>query len=132
MLAAMDGDSSDLSSLSSLSPVASDEEPEVEVERQPGGILKFFHPIKKDDKISPPAPKIKVKTASNTPSKEASPPEPAMPVRRERQPSPPHELSFSDNPDIAVCSPSLVASSKVGKTAAVGASWPASNCLYGA
>ncbi|KAJ2899104.1 hypothetical protein MKZ38_003410 [Zalerion maritima] len=91
----MDDDSSDLSSLSSLSPVPSDEEPDVEVERQPGGILKFFHPVKtEEDETTTPKIKVKKSTQSTLPS----PPEQ---TRRERVASPPREPIFTDNPDIA-------------------------------
>jgi hypothetical protein len=82
-------DSSDLSSLSSLSPVPSDDEVEIPADeklskskgskRSKDGILKFF------PKISEQAPK-----------------EPSPPPRK-RSPSPPHEYVLADNPDIAVC-----------------------------
>ncbi|KAG6004876.1 hypothetical protein E4U21_000652 [Claviceps maximensis] len=76
-----DEDSSDLSSLSSLSPVPSDAELDDisdDVAPQPnGGILKFF-------------PKL-----SQQPAREPSPPP------RKRSPSPPHEYVLADNPDIA-------------------------------
>ncbi|KAH6896996.1 hypothetical protein B0T10DRAFT_170854 [Thelonectria olida] len=80
-------DSSDLSSLSSLSPVPSDDEVEIAGDEKPSkskgskaskdGILKFF------PKISDQAPK-----------------EPSPPPRK-RSPSPPHEYVLADNPDIA-------------------------------
>ena len=77
-----DEDSSDLSSLSSLSPVPSDVELDDASDdggSEPrSGILKFF-------------PKL-----SNMPAKEPSPPP------RKRSPSPPHEYVLADNPDIAV------------------------------
>lgn len=90
---ASDNDSSDLSSLSSLSPAPSDNELEApsEIEEQPkptatkkkkkggGGILNYF-------------PK-----ASEAPAREPSPPP------RKRSPSPEHEYVLADNPDIAVC-----------------------------
>ncbi|KAL6403749.1 hypothetical protein AUP68_13119 [Ilyonectria robusta] len=76
-----DDDSSELSSLSSLSPVPSDDELDVAGDEEPskakGGILKFF-------------PKL-----SEQPPKEPSPPP------RKRSPSPPHEYVLADNPDIA-------------------------------
>ncbi|KAK5990260.1 hypothetical protein PT974_08527 [Cladobotryum mycophilum] len=77
-----DDESSDLSSLSSLSPVPSDDELEDVVLEQPAGksksgILKFF-------------PKL-----SEKPPKEPSPPP------RKRSPSPPHEYVLADNSDIA-------------------------------
>ncbi|KAH7329215.1 hypothetical protein B0I35DRAFT_38931 [Stachybotrys elegans] len=79
---AADDDSSELSSLSSLSPVPSDDEldPPSDLEQpepKKTGILKFF-------------PKL-----SQQPPKEASPPP------RKREPSPPHEYVLADNPDIA-------------------------------
>ncbi|KAH7170534.1 hypothetical protein EDB81DRAFT_169173 [Dactylonectria macrodidyma] len=74
-------DSSDLSSLSSLSPVPSDDELDVAGDEEPSklksGILKFF------PKVSKQAPK-----------------EPSPPPRK-RSPSPPHEYVLADNPDIA-------------------------------
>jgi hypothetical protein len=75
-------DSSDLSSLSSLSPAPSDielEEPVKEpVAKSKKGIQKYFSKVKEQ------------------PAKEASPPP------RKRSPSPPHEYVLADNPDIAV------------------------------
>ncbi|KAH6664348.1 hypothetical protein F5X68DRAFT_161043 [Plectosphaerella plurivora] len=80
----MADDSSDLSSLSSLSPVPSDLDSEPEPEPQPkkGTILKFFNKLPKGQKATKAA-------------KEASPPP------RKRSPSPAHEYVFADNPDIA-------------------------------
>jgi hypothetical protein len=76
-------DSSDLSSLSSLSPAPSDielDEPvEEPVAKPKKGIQKYFS------------------KATDKPAKEASPP------LRKRSPSPPHEYVLADNPDIAVC-----------------------------
>ncbi|KAG6037520.1 hypothetical protein E4U41_005028 [Claviceps citrina] len=76
-----DEDTSDLSSLSSLSPVPSDAELDDSNEdvapKSKSGILKFF-------------PKL-----SEQPPKEPSPPP------RKRSPSPPHEYVLADNPDIA-------------------------------
>lgn len=72
---APDDDSSDLSSLSSLSPAPSDSE--LETKAKPG-LLKFF-------------PKLSGQSA----------PEPSQPARK-RSPSPPHEYVLADNPDIAV------------------------------
>ncbi|KAF6824634.1 hypothetical protein CPLU01_10734 [Colletotrichum plurivorum] len=81
-----DDDSSDLSSLSSLSPVPSDIEsdaaPDPEPEPKKNGILKFFPKLAKGKKAS-------------MAKKEPSPPP------RKRSPSPPHESAFEDNPDIA-------------------------------
>ncbi|KAM5376581.1 hypothetical protein ACJA88_006904 [Fusarium oxysporum] len=74
-------DSSDLSSLSSLSPAPSDielDEPVQEPVAKPKkGIQKYFS------------------KATDKPAKEASPPP------RKRSPSPPHEYVLADNPDIA-------------------------------
>ncbi|KAL5599853.1 hypothetical protein ACKRZS_014473 [Fusarium odoratissimum] len=78
-------DSSDLSSLSSLSPAPSDielDEPVQEPVQEPvakpkKGIQKYFS------------------KATDKPAKEASPPP------RKRSPSPPHEYVLADNPDIA-------------------------------
>ncbi|GKT53807.1 hypothetical protein ColTof4_05968 [Colletotrichum tofieldiae] len=81
-----DDDSSDLSSLSSLSPVPSDIESDAEPEsetKKGGGILKFFPKLAKGKKKAAVA------------AKEPSPPP------RKRSPSPPHENAFEDNPDIA-------------------------------
>ncbi|KAM0665241.1 hypothetical protein ACQRIU_005502 [Beauveria bassiana] len=75
-----DNDSSDLSSLSSLSPVPSDDELDAGPDSgapKKGGILKFF------SKVS-----------------EQSPKSPSPPPRK-RSPSPPHEHVLADNPDIA-------------------------------
>lgn len=81
-MAAADDDSSDLSSLPSLSPIPSDDELDDLSDDAPtgskSGILKFF-------------PKL-----SDKPPKEPSPPP------RKRSPSPPHEYVLADNPDIAV------------------------------
>ncbi len=78
-----DDDSSELSSLSSLSPAPSDDESDIQL-KQESGILKFFHKLPKD--------------ASPTSPREMSPPTP----KRERAPSPPHEYVLADNPDISV------------------------------
>lgn len=78
-----DDESSELSSLSSLSPVPSDVELDdadssgAEAE-SPKGILKFFS------------------------KKSAQPPKEPSPPPRKREPSPPHEYVLADNPDIAV------------------------------
>ncbi|KAK2605347.1 hypothetical protein N8I77_008189 [Diaporthe amygdali] len=77
----MADDSSDLSSISSLSPAPSGDESEIELKPQ-NGILKFFHRVSKDE-------------VTETQKKEMSPPP------RKREPSPPHEYIFADNPDIA-------------------------------
>lgn len=78
----MADDSSDLSSISSLSPAPSGDESEIELKPQ-NGILKFFHRVSKDE-------------VAEARKKEMSPPP------RKREPSPPHEYVFADNPDIAV------------------------------
>ncbi|ROW12409.1 hypothetical protein VMCG_00650 [Cytospora schulzeri] len=77
----MADDSSDLSSLSSLSPAPSGDESEIELKPQ-NGILKFFHKVSKDE-------------VTEARKKEMSPPP------RKREPSPPHQFVFADNPDIA-------------------------------
>lgn len=81
---AADDDSSDLSSLSSLSPVPSDEELDAGSAQAPApanmGILKFF---------------------SKLPTKQQQRPQQPAPSRK-RSPSPPHEYVLADNPDIAV------------------------------
>lgn len=76
-----DDDSSELSSVSSLSSAPSEDDGEIEVKREKG-ILKFFHKLPQGTK---PEPK-----------KESTPPP------RKRSPSPAHEYVFADNPDIAV------------------------------
>ncbi|KAI2636365.1 hypothetical protein GGS26DRAFT_492130 [Hypomontagnella submonticulosa] len=75
-----DDDSSELSSVSSLSSAPSEDDGEIEVKREKG-ILKFFHKLPQGTK---PEPK-----------KESTPPP------RKRSPSPAHEYVFADNPDIA-------------------------------
>ncbi|KAI7787677.1 hypothetical protein LA080_015046 [Diaporthe eres] len=77
----MADDSSDLSSISSLSPAPSGDESEIELKPQ-NGILKFFHRVSKDE-------------VAEARKKGMSPPP------RKREPSPPHEYVFADNPDIA-------------------------------
>ncbi|KFA63479.1 hypothetical protein S40285_00323 [Stachybotrys chlorohalonatus IBT 40285] len=79
---AADDDSSELSSLASLSPVPSDDDLDPPSDLEPvgakkKGILQYF-------------PKL-----SEHPPKQASPPP------RKREPSPPHEYVLADNPDIA-------------------------------
>ncbi|KAK6950211.1 hypothetical protein Daesc_008537 [Daldinia eschscholtzii] len=76
-----DDDSSELSSVSSLSSAPSEDDSEIEVKREKG-ILKFFHKL-------PPG------TKPAEPKKEPTPPP------RKRSPSPPHEYVLADNPDIA-------------------------------
>ncbi|KAJ4304085.1 hypothetical protein N0V88_001695 [Collariella sp. IMI 366227] len=74
-----DDDSSDLSSISSLSEPPSDDESDIQLEER-HGILKFFHKIDRNPALEP---------------KEKTPPRP------KREPSPPHEYVLADNPDIA-------------------------------
>ncbi|KAF3064566.1 hypothetical protein GL218_01170 [Daldinia childiae] len=76
-----DDDSSELSSVSSLSSAPSEDDSDIEVKREKG-ILKFFHKL-------PPG------TKPAEPKKEATPPP------RKRSPSPAHEYVLADNPDIA-------------------------------
>ncbi|KAL2019527.1 hypothetical protein VTK56DRAFT_9561 [Thermocarpiscus australiensis] len=73
-------DSSELSSLSSLSEPPSDVESDIQLEER-HGILKFFHKVDK--------------------KKQASEPKEKTPPRPKREPSPPHEYVLADNPDIA-------------------------------
>lgn len=75
-----DDSSSDLSSLPSLSPPPSGEDEEIELKRDNKGILKFFQKV--------PASEAAEARKSPTP--------------RKREPSPPHEPVFADNPAIAV------------------------------
>lgn len=81
----VDDDSSDLSSLSSLSPAPSDIELDAPADleapksKPKKGIQKYFS------------------TVAEQPPKEPTPPP------RRRSPSPPHEYVLADNPDIAVC-----------------------------
>lgn len=79
----MADDSSELSSLSSLSPAPSDLDSDPQPKKQ-AGILKFFGKVPKGQK------------AAAQKAKEPSPPP------RKREPSPAHEYVFADNPDIAV------------------------------
>ncbi|KAK4155905.1 hypothetical protein C8A00DRAFT_13090 [Chaetomidium leptoderma] len=74
-----DDDSSDLSSISSLSEPPSDDESDLQLEERQG-ILKFFHKVDKNPALEP---------------REKTPPRP------KREPSPPHEYVLADNPDIA-------------------------------
>ncbi|KAI5868152.1 hypothetical protein GGS23DRAFT_544294 [Durotheca rogersii] len=76
-----DDDSSELSSISSLSSAPSQEDSDIQLKREKG-ILKFFHKL-------PPG------TKPSEPEKAASPPP------RKRSPSPPHEYILADNPDIS-------------------------------
>jgi hypothetical protein len=78
-------DSSELSSVGSLSPPPPSEPPsEAESDEQSTtGILKFFKPASRAAAM-------------------ASHKEPPSPPPRKREPSPPHEPTFADNPDIAV------------------------------
>lgn len=83
-----DDESSDLSSISSLSDAPSEDDGDIQVEKK-GGILQFFHPVKKG------APE---------PERSPSPPPP------KRAASPPHDYVLADNPDIAVRDPAFDAS----------------------
>jgi hypothetical protein len=80
-----DAESSELSSISSLSAPPSEDESDIQLENQ-HGILKFFHKMDKNKKPS----------GATDESSEPSPPRP------KREPSPPHEYVLADNPDIAV------------------------------
>ncbi|KAI0526475.1 hypothetical protein F5B22DRAFT_159780 [Xylaria bambusicola] len=77
-----DDDSSELSSLSSLSSAPSEDDGEVQLKREKG-ILKFFHKLPQGTK-----PAVE---PDQTPS----------PPPRKRSPSPPHDYVLADNPDIA-------------------------------
>ncbi|KAI1155065.1 hypothetical protein F4825DRAFT_447966 [Nemania diffusa] len=77
-----DDDSSELSSVSSLSSAPSEDDGEVQLKRE-AGILKFFHKLPKDTKSAA--------KSERTPS----------PPPRKRSPSPPHDYVLADNPDIA-------------------------------
>lgn len=79
---ATEDESSELSSLSSLSDAPSEDDGDIEVKQEAGGIMKFFHKL-------PAGKKAEEK-------KEASPPP------RKRSPSPAHEYVLADNPSIAV------------------------------
>lgn len=72
---------------SELSSVPSEDESDLQLKKK-GGILKFF------SKVNPKTEKPK--------KANSSPPPP------EREPSPPHEYVLADNPDIAVCFPTIV------------------------
>ncbi|KAH8674009.1 hypothetical protein BX600DRAFT_223161 [Xylariales sp. PMI_506] len=76
-----DAESSDLSSLSSLSPAPSEDDSDIELKTDKG-ILKFFHKLPRGTKPVEPA-------------REPSPPAPKRP------PSPPHDYVLADNPTIA-------------------------------
>ncbi|GAP89214.1 hypothetical protein SAMD00023353_1200670 [Rosellinia necatrix] len=77
-----DDDSSELSSVSSLSSAPSEDDGEVQLKREKG-ILKFFHKLPRGTKP--------VVEPERTPS----------PPARKRSPSPPHDYVLADNPDIA-------------------------------
>ncbi|KAI8628662.1 hypothetical protein F5Y19DRAFT_109529 [Xylariaceae sp. FL1651] len=79
-----DDESSELSSISSLSSAPSEDDGEVQLKREKG-ILKFFHKVPKGTKS----------TKSTAPQRTPSPPP------RKRSPSPPHDYVLADNPDIA-------------------------------
>lgn len=78
-----DDDSSELSSVSSLSSAPSEDDGEVQLKREEG-ILKFFHKLPKGTKPT------------------AEPDQTPSPPPRKRSPSPPHDYVLADNPDIAV------------------------------
>ncbi|KAI0866881.1 hypothetical protein F4860DRAFT_455389 [Xylaria cubensis] len=80
-----DDESSELSSVSSLSSAPSEDDGEVQLKREKG-ILKFFHKLPKGSKGSRPA---------------AEPERTPSPPPRKRSPSPPHDYVLADNPDIA-------------------------------
>jgi hypothetical protein len=112
-----DDELSELSSLSSLSPAPTDDESDLQL-RPEKGILKFFHKV--------PKPKTTIKltnkgkaaaTAAASTSKKGkkkastkdadkkqddSDDSDTKVVKREREPSPPHEYVLADNQDIAV------------------------------
>ncbi len=97
-----DDDSSDLSSLSSLSAPPSEDESDIQLENR-HGILKFFHKkVERNPELEP---------------KEMSPPRP------KRDPSPPHEYVLADNPDIAVGISADLARSWVVLTRGVALKW---------
>lgn len=75
-----DDDSSELSSISSLSEPPSDIESDIQLEER-HGIRKFFHKVDHNPALEP---------------KDKTPPRP------KREPSPPHEYVLADNPDIPV------------------------------
>jgi hypothetical protein len=75
-----DDDSSELSSISSLSDPPSEDDSDIQLEKK-HGILKFFHKVDRNPALEP---------------EEKTPPRP------KREPSPPHEYVLADNPDIAV------------------------------
>ncbi|TRX94802.1 hypothetical protein FHL15_004263 [Xylaria flabelliformis] len=77
-----DDESSELSSVSSLSSAPSEDDGEVQLKREKG-ILKFFHKLPKGSR---PA---------------AEPERTPSPPPRKRSPSPPHDYVLADNPDIA-------------------------------
>ncbi|KAI1358597.1 hypothetical protein F5Y08DRAFT_111108 [Xylaria arbuscula] len=77
-----DDDSSELSSVSSLSSAPSEDDGEVQLKREKG-ILKFFHKLPQGTK---PA---------------AEPDRTPSPPPRKRSPSPPHDYVLADNPNIA-------------------------------
>ncbi|KAI1823076.1 hypothetical protein F4861DRAFT_352213 [Xylaria intraflava] len=78
-----DDDSSELSSVSSLSSAPSEDDDEIQLKREKG-ILKFFHKL-------PQGAKSSAAGATRAPS---TPP-------RKRSPSPPHDYVLADNADIA-------------------------------
>ncbi|KAI0976202.1 hypothetical protein F4678DRAFT_217387 [Xylaria arbuscula] len=83
-----DDDSSELSSVSSLSSAPSEDDGEVQLKREKG-ILKFFHKLPKGGKGGKSAKPV------------AEPERTPSPPPRKRSPSPPHDYVLADNPDIA-------------------------------
>ncbi|KAL2181289.1 uncharacterized protein P884DRAFT_281553 [Thermothelomyces heterothallicus CBS 202.75] len=74
-----DDDSSELSSISSLSEPPSEDDSDIQLEER-HGILKFFHKVDQNPALEQPE---------------------KTPTRPKREPSPPHEYVLADNPDIA-------------------------------
>lgn len=62
-------------------------------------------PPTEDEKLAPIFKKManRKKVASKKKKAPVTPPTPPSPPRPKRSPSPPHEESLADNPDVAVC-----------------------------
>lgn len=103
-----DDSSSDLSSLPSLSPPPSGEDEDIELKRDNKGILKFFQ------KVNPP---------EAAEARKSPPP-------RKREPSPPHDYVFADNPAVAVSLHPRQSRDKTRKSAVgrAGAAWTYEAC----
>lgn len=97
-----DDSSSDLSSLPSLSPPPSGEDEDIELKRDNKGILKFFQ------KVTP------IEAADTRKS----------PPPRKREPSPPHQYVFADNPAIAVSFIRVIFATKREKARSVALAQP--------